>query len=164
MSTDQIVFAAALTMISAVIGFSTLAVVSTLRSARPTIGAASGRGPSWGSLYRGGGGQWAFVAHRVSGIMVFCFLLLHIVDVSLIRWPDVYDRVHRLYGTPLLRAFEVGLLFALLFHALNGIRLIAVDSFPDRLGARHRWLRTVVLATAIAGIPGAIVIMAPVWL
>ena len=112
--------------------------------------------------YRGGSGQWAFVAHRVSGFLVFAFLLLHVVDVSLVRWPRVYDEVHRLYGTPLLRLFEVGLLFALLFHAFNGLRIVAIDLLPRAVSSQRRVLVAVVVATLAFGLPGAFVIVAPV--
>jgi succinate dehydrogenase / fumarate reductase cytochrome b subunit len=112
--------------------------------------------------YRGGSGQWAFVAHRVSGFLVFAFLLLHVVDVSLVRWPRVYDEVHRLYGTPLLRLFEVGLLFALLFHAFNGLRIIAIDFLPQAVSSQRRVLVAAVVATLAFGLPGAFVIVAPV--
>jgi succinate dehydrogenase / fumarate reductase cytochrome b subunit len=113
------------------------------------------------TTYRGKSGQWAFLAHRVSGFLVFAFLLLHIVDVSLVRWPSLYDDVHRLYGNILLRLFEVGLLFALLFHALNGLRIIAVDFFPGAV-ARERWLLGAATAlTVAAGAPAAVVILWP---
>src|SRR4029077_18975188 len=74
------------------------------------------------SVYKGRSGQWAFVLHRVTGFLVFMFLLLHVVDVSLItyRGGRLYDEVHQLYGNILLRLFEVGLLFGLLYHSLNG--------------------------------------------
>ena len=36
--------------------------------------------------YRGGPGHWSWVLHRLSGIGVFLFLLIHIVDISLIGW------------------------------------------------------------------------------
>ena len=60
------------------------------------------------TVYKGKSGQWSFVAHRASGILVFFFLLLHIVDVSLInfRGGDLYNDVHELYGNILLRIFE----------------------------------------------------------
>ena len=84
-------------------------------------------------VYRGKSGQWAFVAHRISGFLVFMFLLLHIVDVSMINIdPELYDELHQLYGNVLLRLFEVGLLFALLFHSLNGLRIVAVDFFGGK--------------------------------
>lgn len=111
--------------------------------------------------YRGRGGQWAFVAHRVSGFLVFLFLLLHIVDVSAVRWPGAYDEIHRLYGNVVLRLFEVGLLFALLFHSLNGLRIVAVDFFPEAVANQRRLLAAVVALTLAAGIPGGVVIMAP---
>ena len=49
------------------------------------------------TVYKGKSGQWAFVSHRVTGFLVFMFLLLHIVDVSLVNIdPELYDTVHAL--------------------------------------------------------------------
>ncbi|MGI9022553.1 MAG: succinate dehydrogenase, cytochrome b556 subunit [Acidimicrobiales bacterium] len=111
--------------------------------------------------YRGKSGQWAFVGHRVSGFLVFFFLLLHIVDVSLVRWPAAYDDVHAVYGNVVLRVFEVGLMFALVFHSLNGLRIVAVDFFPGAVRNERRLLSAVVVMTLAMGIPGAYVIMLP---
>ena len=116
------------------------------------------RGPT---VYRGTPGQWAFLAHRVTGFLVFAFLLLHVVDVSLVRWPSLYNDVHRLYGNVVLRLFEVGLLFSLLFHALNGLRIIAVDFFPAAIAYQRRLLAAAVVLTLAAGVPGAVVILWP---
>ena len=114
-----------------------------------------------GTPYRGRSGQWAFLAHRISGFLVFFFLLLHVVDVGLVRSPRLYNEVHRVYGNVLLRAFEVGLLFALLYHSLNGIRIVLVDLFPGAVANERRLLAAVVALTAVAGVPGAWVIMQP---
>jgi len=111
--------------------------------------------------YRGKAGQWAFLSHRITGFLVFLFLLLHIVDVSLLRWPDTYDAVHRLYGNVVLRLFEVGLLFALVFHTFNGMRIVAVDVFPDAVRNQRRLLQVVVALTLLTGVPGGIVILWP---
>ena len=112
--------------------------------------------------YRGGSGQWAFVAHRVSGFLVFMFLLLHIVDVSLVNIsPRLYNEVSALYGSIVLRVFEVGLLFALLFHAFNGLRIVLIDFF-EWAAVRQRQLTTsVVVLTFTAGVPGGIRILWP---
>jgi succinate dehydrogenase / fumarate reductase, cytochrome b subunit len=61
----------------------------------------------------------------------------------------------------LLRLFEVGLLFALLFHSFNGLRIVAIDFFPDAVRNQERLLHAVVALTLLAGIPGGIVIMWP---
>jgi len=111
--------------------------------------------------YKGKAGQWAFLGHRITGFLVFLFLLLHIVDVSLLRWPDTYDQVHRLYGNVVLRLFEVGLFFALLFHTFNGVRIVAVDMFPEAVRNQRRLLQAVVALTVAIGVPGGVVIMWP---
>ena len=114
------------------------------------------------TIYKGRSGQWSFVAHRVSGFLVFMFLLLHIVDVSLINADgDLYNEVHALYGNILLRLFEVGLLFALIFHALNGLRIVIVDFFPRAVANEKALTAGVVTLTLLTGIPGALVILWP---
>lgn len=113
------------------------------------------------SVYRGRGGQWAFLAHRITGFLVFCFLLLHIVDVSLVARPDLYDEVHDLYGNVVLRLFEVGLLGALVFHSFNGLRVVLVDFFPGAVRNERALLKTVVLATGVLTAAGGFVIMKP---
>jgi succinate dehydrogenase / fumarate reductase, cytochrome b subunit len=113
-------------------------------------------------VYKGKSGQWAFVGHRVSGVLVFLFLLLHIVDVSLINAdPVLYDEVHELYGNILLRVFEVGLLFALLFHSLNGVRIILVDFFPGMVRNERKLFTVVMALTLLVGLPCGYVILEP---
>ncbi|HEV2809699.1 MAG TPA: succinate dehydrogenase, cytochrome b556 subunit [Acidimicrobiales bacterium] len=113
-------------------------------------------------VYKGRSGQWAFIGHRVSGVLVFLFLLLHIVDVSLINISaELYDEVHQLYGNVVLRLFEVGLLFALLFHSLNGLRIVALDFFPGAVRRERRLLSAVVFLTVAVGVPCGYVILKP---
>ena len=113
-------------------------------------------------VYKGRSGQWAFIGHRVSGVLVFLFLLLHIVDVSLVNISaELYDEVHQLYGNVVLRLFEVGLLFALLFHSLNGLRIVALDFFPGAVRRERRLLSAVVFLTVAVGVPCGYVILKP---
>ena len=113
------------------------------------------------TLYRGKSGQWAFVGHRVSGFLVFFFLLLHIIDVSLIARPELYDEVHEVYGNILLRLFEVGLLAALVYHSLNGLRIVIIDFFPGAVRNEKVMLTTVAFLTAVATVVGGYVIVKP---
>lgn len=129
---------------------------------RPPTAAPKAASPGSKIVYKGRSGQWAFVGHRISGFLVFMFLLLHIVDVSMINIdPELYDELHALYGNVLLRLFEVGLLFALLFHSLNGLRIVAVDFFPGVVHNERRMTAGVVVLTLLAGIPGGYIIMLP---
>ncbi len=86
--------------------------------------------------YRGGEGQWAYYLHRLTGIGVFLFLLIHIVDTSfLMAGPDAYNRMMELFALPFFRVGEVFLWAALLYHAINGIRVVLVDAWPK--GVEH---------------------------
>jgi succinate dehydrogenase / fumarate reductase cytochrome b subunit len=106
--------------------------------------------------------RWAFYAHRFTGFAVFAFLCLHVVDVSLYGWsPGLYGEVHALYGTAPMRLFECGLLFAILFHTFNGLRLLAVDLADLGLVASRRVLGAAVALTAVLGAAGSAIILKP---
>lgn len=107
---------------------------------------------------------WAFLAHRISGVGIFLFLALHIVDVGLFSVSgDLYDEVHQLFATVPLRILECGLLFAILFHTFNGIRLLLVDLIDVESETAARALVGVVAVTALLGVAGSVVILAPVF-
>jgi succinate dehydrogenase / fumarate reductase cytochrome b subunit len=114
------------------------------------------------TVYKGKTGQWAFISHRVTGFLVFMFLMLHIVDVSLVNIDaELYNDVHELYGNVLLRLFECGLLLALLYHSFNGLRIIAVDFFPGVISRERQLTGVVTFFTLALGIPGSLVILWP---
>lgn len=107
--------------------------------------------------------RWAFYLHRISGVGLFCFLCLHVADVSLVAVSrELYDEVHAVYGSAPMRVAEVGLLLGLLFHTFNGVRLVAVDLVDLGLRASTRALYGVVGATAVCGCAGAVFILGPV--
>ncbi|MEY3274648.1 MAG: hypothetical protein RLZZ279_780 [Actinomycetota bacterium] len=81
-----------------------------------------------GTLYRGKVGMWSWVLHRITGVAIFFFLLVHVLDTSLVRLsPEAYDVVIATYKTPIIGLAELGLVAAILFHAFNGIRIILID-------------------------------------
>ena len=92
------------------------------------------------SVYRGGIGQWSWALHRVTGVGVLIFLCLHILDTALIMLgPEHYNQIIALYRHPVFRVGEVGLFASVLFHALNGLRILLIDFWPD-LARLHRQL------------------------
>ena len=90
-----------------------------------------------GTLYRGREGMWTWVAHRVTGVLIFFFLFAHVLDTALVRVsPDAYNRIMDTYKTPLVNLMEVGLVGAVLYHALNGLRVMAIDFWSQ--GTRYQ--------------------------
>ncbi|MDR2703367.1 MAG: succinate dehydrogenase, cytochrome b556 subunit [Cellulomonadaceae bacterium] len=87
-----------------------------------------GRGLKRGSLYRGAVGQWVWVAHRISGVAIFLFLFVHILDTAVIRIsPAAYNQIIGMYHAPIMALGELVLVAAVTFHALNGVRIILID-------------------------------------
>lgn len=72
--------------------------------------------------------MWMWVVHRVTGVAIFFFLLVHVLDTALVRVsPEAYNEVIGSYKTPIYGLVEAGLVGAILLHAFNGLRIIAVD-------------------------------------
>jgi len=83
--------------------------------------------------------MWAWVLHRISGATIFFFLFVHVLDTALVRvGPQAYDQIVATYKTPIVGLMEFGLVAAVLFHALNGIRVILIDFWSE--GTRYQRL------------------------
>jgi succinate dehydrogenase / fumarate reductase cytochrome b subunit len=94
------------------------------------------RGPlSWIDLRGRRLGGWAFALNRATGLGVLVYLYLHLVVLSLLaRGPDAWDGFIAIATNPALLALDVILLFGLLAHGLNGIRvsLVGLGIVVDR--------------------------------
>jgi len=113
-----------------------------------------------GTLYRGREGMWSWVAHRVTGVLIFFFLFAHVLDTALVRVsPDAYDRVIDTYKTPVVNLMEVGLTGAVLFHALNGMRVMAIDFWEKGPRYQKQMTFAVIGITALVMIPGTYFMM-----
>lgn len=72
--------------------------------------------------------MWSWVLHRITGVAIFFFLLVHVMDTALVRVSaEAYDAVIATYKNPIVGIAELGLVGAILFHGLNGVRIILVD-------------------------------------
>lgn len=80
--------------------------------------------------YRWQTGMTAWVLHRVTGLALVFYVILHIWVISSLQLgPQSFEATMAFVSAPVFRFLEVGLLFCVIFHSLNGIRLIAMDFF-----------------------------------
>ena len=102
---------------------------------------------------------WGF--HRVSGIAVWLFIVFHVLSMWLVTAaPDVYEQVHAIYKTTPGQIAEILLGAALLYHALNGLRIIVMDFWPaTTIYHRQLWVGLWVVFFAV-GIPMAGILVA----
>lgn len=89
--------------------------------------------------YRKETGSKAWILHRISGIALIGYLFLHIYSLSpLSQGREAFDAKMQSFTTPIFMVLEWLLFAFVLFHSLNGIRIVLVD-WAD--GARyHRQL------------------------
>jgi succinate dehydrogenase cytochrome b subunit len=114
--------------------------------------------------YRGSEGMIAWAFHRVSGLAIWIFIVLHVFDIWLSGAnPSLYDDLLVIYASPLGRVGEALLGAALLYHALNGLRIVIMDFWP----AMTRWHRQIWYVNwvifVLVGLPVAYVILKPIW-
>lgn len=106
-------------------------------------------------MYRGREGQWAFVLHRLSGVALALYLLLHVLDISLVMYgPDgPFNAFLAFYHQWPFRVGLILVMAAVVYHSFNGLRIILMD-FTGWGTKYHRQLWYGVLgATTLVGIP-----------
>ena len=107
--------------------------------------------------YRGAIGQWSWVLHRLSGLGVVLFLVLHVIDTSwAVFWPQLYEEAIASYQSPLFTIGEFGLVAAVVYHAFNGLRIVFFDYKPHLWRHQERAAKIVAVVTLI--------VLAPVFL
>lgn len=108
-------------------------------------------------MYKGREGQWAFFLHRLSGLALLAYLLLHTFSIgSVMLGEKFYMSIHEIYGFVLFRLGLIGVAGAVSYHAFNGIRIILMD-FTD-WGVkvqRQLWYGVLVLAVVATGVAAA---------
>jgi succinate dehydrogenase / fumarate reductase cytochrome b subunit len=137
-------------------GYDAGVATSTVPSPTGSSGRAGAR-PSvipTGPVYRGAEGMWSWVAHRITGIAIFFFLYVHILDTALVTVsPEAYNVVIETYKNPVVGLMEVGLVGAVLFHAFNGLRIVLVDFWARGPRVQRQMLIGVLLLWVVLMIP-----------
>lgn len=82
--------------------------------------------------YRGRGGHWSWIAHRISGLAILAFLVIHVWETALANYnPPVYEWIILVFKNPIFGIGEILLVGAVLYHAFNGIRISILDFKPE---------------------------------
>jgi succinate dehydrogenase / fumarate reductase, cytochrome b subunit len=98
--------------------------------------------------------MWSWVAHRVTGVLLFFFLYVHVLDTALVRVsPEAYNTVIETYKNPIVGLLEVGLVAAVLFHAFNGVRVVLIDFWAKGPRLQKQMLYGVLVLWVVLMIP-----------
>jgi succinate dehydrogenase / fumarate reductase cytochrome b subunit len=79
-----------------------------------------------------GVGAYVWAAHRITGLIILGYFVLHLYTLSsILKGVRYFDQVMELMENPLIRVGEIVFLWIVAFHILNGIRLILLNIFID---------------------------------
>lgn len=82
---------------------------------------------SWFDVRKRNVGFWAFALNRLTGLGLVVYLGIHLVILSLLlQGESGWDEFIALARSPWFLAFDVVLIFGILYHGLNGIRVTLV--------------------------------------
>ena len=75
-------------------------------------------------------GMWAWILFRIAGLVLAFYLIAHIIVISTNRFNPDHATLNSLFSTfdhPLFVLLDLLLVWAVLFHALNGVRIVLMD-------------------------------------
>ena len=87
---------------------------------------------------------WAFILswiHRITGLLLLLYVWFHLITLSALSIPGDFDAKMALFSAPLIVFFEWLLAIPVIFHAVNGGRLMLFEIYGYRDDtAMTRWL------------------------
>lgn len=114
--------------------------------------------------YRGREGMWTWILHRVTGLGILLFLIIHVVDTGIVIYrPDLYDEALNVYKSGFFRFAEVAIFFSVLFHAFNGLRIIIQDFWPMTMLRQRQMVWAVAVVVVLTILPVAWLMLRPVF-
>ena len=72
-------------------------------------------------------GMFAWMLHRLTGLALVGYLVVHIWGLKAITSPDAYNALITSYHAPIFKVGEFLLLGAVVYHSLNGLRIVLID-------------------------------------
>lgn len=77
--------------------------------------------------YRVRTGMFAWMAHRLSGVALVVYLIVHIWGLKSLSDPAAFNALIAKYHAPIFKIGEFLLLAAVAYHAMNGLRIVLID-------------------------------------
>jgi succinate dehydrogenase / fumarate reductase cytochrome b subunit len=124
----------------------------------------------WLSGGRYGFERYAYSLHRLTGLSILAYFLMHIfVTGTRLNGSDAWEKIMASFHHPIFKLGEFLVFLAFIFHAVNGIRLVLVElgysigkpgltAYPYRYSTmrqRPLFVIVMILAAALMVIGGA---------
>lgn len=101
--------------------------------------------------YKGGKGLLAFLLHRITGLGTLLFLTVHITMTSLVYiYAPLYTRLVEIFQWPVIMFIEILLVFCVIYHGANGLRIATIDLFKPRWLQERNSTRAMLITLVVA--------------
>jgi succinate dehydrogenase cytochrome b subunit len=111
--------------------------------------------------YSGRSGQLSFILHRITGLGTLLFLSLHILDTATVFFaPSLYQDAINLYRSTLFMIGEIVLVFCVIYHGVNGLRIAISDLWAPRwwnLDTTQKAMAWTLAVSVILWLPAALI-------
>ena len=111
------------------------------------------------ATYRGREGHWSFLLHRITGLGTMLFLTIHILDIAFVYFaPSLFMSAVKVYQTTLFGIGEILLVYCVIYHGLNGLRVAYFDVYKPNLWepeAQRKSTLIALVASIVIWLPAA---------
>lgn len=77
--------------------------------------------------YRVRTGMFAWAMHRITGIGLVVYLIIHVWGLKSLSDPETFNALIAKYHSPIYKVGEFLLLVGVAYHAMNGLRIVLID-------------------------------------
>lgn len=105
--------------------------------------------------------MFAWILHRITGLALVLYLILHVWGLKSLSDPEAFNNFIAHYHSPLVKFLEFLLLGAVIYHGLNGLRIVLIDflGWSPHRDALYWTLGTIaILLFAFGGYPSLYVL------
>ena len=88
-------------------------------------------------------------------LSIVCFIVTMLIGLG----QEIYDESVEFYANPFLLPMEIALVGAVIYHTLNGLRIIAIDFSESGTRRQRQFFWAVLIGAVLLTIPSAIVIL-----
>ena len=129
----------------------------------PSHGAEGGRAtvkerpqekPGRFQRYRLRTGMSAWILHRLSGVALVVYLVLHIWGLRALTSRAAYNDLIAKYHAPIYKVGEFLLLAAVVYHAMNGLRIVLIDLLGWSPNQKRLFWTLSIVALVLLGVGG----------
>ncbi len=104
--------------------------------------------------YRVRTGMLAWLLHRLTGIGLVVYLILHVWGLRALTDREAFNELIATYHAPIFKIGEFLLLAAVAYHALNGLRIVLIDFLGWHPHSKKLFWTLAVVCLLIVGVGG----------